>query len=108
MQTYADLVELARICVKQAREAKNPIVSAELKHLAKGIGCERHQWIMESFPTSQKSRPFGRYAFPYRCGPGVRDHGTSARHPPPCSWPRRCVRPQPREHREGLGPTPSQ
>jgi hypothetical protein len=36
MQTYADLVELARICLKQAREANNPIVSAELKHLAKG------------------------------------------------------------------------
>ena len=36
MQTYADLVELARICLKQAHEPKNPIVSAELKHLAKG------------------------------------------------------------------------
>jgi hypothetical protein len=36
MQTYADLVELARICLKQAREAKTPSVSAELRHLAKG------------------------------------------------------------------------
>ena len=33
---YADqLVELARICLKQAREAKNPPVSAELMHLAR-------------------------------------------------------------------------
>jgi hypothetical protein len=30
MQGYDDLVELARICLKQAREAKNPSVSAEL------------------------------------------------------------------------------
>jgi hypothetical protein len=36
MQSYDELVELARICLKQAREAKNPSVSAELRHLAKG------------------------------------------------------------------------
>jgi hypothetical protein len=36
MQIYHDLVELARICLKQAREAKTPSVSAELRHLAKG------------------------------------------------------------------------
>jgi hypothetical protein len=36
MQTYGDLVELARICLKQAREAKNAFVSAELRHMAKG------------------------------------------------------------------------
>jgi hypothetical protein len=36
MQIYDDLVELARICLKQARVAKNPSVSAELRHLAKG------------------------------------------------------------------------
>jgi hypothetical protein len=36
MQIYDDLVELARICLKQAREAKTPSVSAELRHLAKG------------------------------------------------------------------------
>jgi hypothetical protein len=36
MQTYDTLVELARICFKQAREAKNPIVSTELTYLAKG------------------------------------------------------------------------
>jgi hypothetical protein len=36
MQTYDNLVELARICLKQAREAKNPSVSAELMYLAKG------------------------------------------------------------------------
>jgi hypothetical protein len=36
MQTYDTLVELARICLKQAREAKNPLVSSELTHLAKG------------------------------------------------------------------------
>jgi hypothetical protein len=47
---------LARICLKQAREAKNPIVSAELKHLAKGYQLERRQWIMESFPTSEKRK----------------------------------------------------
>jgi hypothetical protein len=36
MQTYGDLVELAWICLKQAREAKNAFVSAELRHMAKG------------------------------------------------------------------------
>jgi hypothetical protein len=36
MQSYNELVELARICLKQAREAKNPSVSTELRHLAKG------------------------------------------------------------------------
>jgi len=36
MQTYDDLVELARACLKQARESKNPVVVAELTHLAKG------------------------------------------------------------------------
>jgi hypothetical protein len=36
MQSYDTLVELARICLKQAREAKNPLVSTELTHLAKG------------------------------------------------------------------------
>jgi hypothetical protein len=36
MQIYDDLVELARICLKQPREAKNSSVSAELRHLAKG------------------------------------------------------------------------
>jgi len=35
MQSYDDLVELARICLKQAREAKTPSVSVELMHLAK-------------------------------------------------------------------------
>jgi len=35
-QTYDDLVELARICIKQSREAKNPFVSEELRHIAKG------------------------------------------------------------------------
>jgi hypothetical protein len=36
MQTYNDLVELARICLKQSREAKSAFVSAELAHVAKG------------------------------------------------------------------------
>jgi len=36
MQTYDNLVELARLCLKQAHEAKNSFVSAEFKHLAKG------------------------------------------------------------------------
>jgi hypothetical protein len=36
MQSYDVLVEMARICLKQAREAKNPSVSAELMHLARG------------------------------------------------------------------------
>jgi len=39
MQIYDDLVELARICLKQAREAKNPFVSAELKHLPKEVSA---------------------------------------------------------------------
>jgi hypothetical protein len=36
MQTRDDLVELARVCLRQARESKNPAVVAELIHLAKG------------------------------------------------------------------------
>ena len=36
MRSYDDLVELARICLRQAREAKNPSVSAEFMRLAKG------------------------------------------------------------------------
>jgi hypothetical protein len=36
MQTYDNLVELARLCLEQARKAKNPLVSAEFMHLAKG------------------------------------------------------------------------
>jgi len=36
VQTYDNLVELARLCLKQARKAKNPSVSAEFMHLAKG------------------------------------------------------------------------
>ena len=36
MQAYEDLVELARICLKQARKAKSGFVSAELRHVANG------------------------------------------------------------------------
>ena len=36
MQTREDLVELARVCLKQARVSKNPMVVAEFTHLAKG------------------------------------------------------------------------
>jgi hypothetical protein len=36
MQTYDDLVELARACLKQTRESKSPLVVAELTLLAKG------------------------------------------------------------------------
>lgn len=36
MQTWDDLVELARACLKQARESKNPVVAEEFIRLAKG------------------------------------------------------------------------
>jgi hypothetical protein len=36
MLSYDVLVELARVCLRQARQAKNTTVSAELRHLAKG------------------------------------------------------------------------
>jgi hypothetical protein len=36
MQTYETLVELARICLKQAIEAENQNVRIELMHVAKG------------------------------------------------------------------------
>jgi hypothetical protein len=36
VQTREDLVELARVCLKQARVSKNLAVVAELTHLAKG------------------------------------------------------------------------
>jgi hypothetical protein len=35
MRSYDDLVNLARICIKQAQEATDPPVSAELRLLAK-------------------------------------------------------------------------
>jgi hypothetical protein len=34
--SFDELVELARICLRQAGEAKNPSVRAELRQLAKG------------------------------------------------------------------------
>jgi hypothetical protein len=36
MQSYNELVELARIFLKQARDAKTPSVSDELRYLANG------------------------------------------------------------------------
>jgi hypothetical protein len=36
VQSYDNLVEMARLCLEQARRAKNPSVSAEFMHLAKG------------------------------------------------------------------------
>jgi hypothetical protein len=36
---YDDLVELARICLEQSREAKNPFVSEELRHVARDTSC---------------------------------------------------------------------
>jgi hypothetical protein len=36
MISYDDLVELARICIKQAREAAHPTVAAELRLVARG------------------------------------------------------------------------
>lgn len=35
MQTYEDLVELAKICWRQAREAKSRTVAAELRRMSK-------------------------------------------------------------------------
>jgi hypothetical protein len=35
MQTYRDLIELARICTKQARATKSQDVAAELRRMAK-------------------------------------------------------------------------
>jgi replication-associated recombination protein RarA len=35
MQTYEDLVELASICLRQARAAKSRAVAAELRRMAK-------------------------------------------------------------------------
>jgi hypothetical protein len=35
MQTYGDLVELARICMKQSRHADSKEVAAELRRMAK-------------------------------------------------------------------------
>jgi hypothetical protein len=35
MQTYEDLVELASICLRQARTAKSRAVAAELRRMAK-------------------------------------------------------------------------
>jgi hypothetical protein len=34
MRFYSDLVELARICIEQARKAKNKTVAAELRRMA--------------------------------------------------------------------------
>jgi len=36
MQRYHDLVELARICLKQACKTTNPVVAAELMRMATG------------------------------------------------------------------------
>jgi hypothetical protein len=36
MISYDDLVELARICIKQARDATRPTIAAELRLVARG------------------------------------------------------------------------
>jgi len=50
MQTYNDLVELARICLKQAREAKSAFVSDELTHVAKGYQVRAATMNQGRFP----------------------------------------------------------
>ena len=50
MQTYSDLVELARICVKQSREAKSAFVSDELTHVAKGYQVRAATMNQGRFP----------------------------------------------------------
>ena len=50
MQTYTDLVELARICLKQAREAKSAFVSDELTRVAKGYQVRAATMNQGRFP----------------------------------------------------------
>ena len=50
MQAYDDLVELARICLKHAREAKNASVSAELRYMAKGYQVRAASMDKGRFP----------------------------------------------------------
>jgi hypothetical protein len=50
IQTYNDLVELARICLKQAREAKSAFVSDELTHVAKGYQVRAATMNQGRFP----------------------------------------------------------
>ena len=64
MQTYGDLVELARICLKQDREAKNAFVSAELRHIAKGYQVRAATMDHGRLPVLEKNRP-SRRAFTF-------------------------------------------
>jgi len=57
MQTYDDLVEMARICFKQAREAKNPSVISELRHVAKGYQVRAAAMDNGRFPSIGEEPP---------------------------------------------------
>jgi hypothetical protein len=50
MQTYEDLLEIARICLKQARAAENPSVSAEFMRLAKGYQMRAATMVSGKLP----------------------------------------------------------
>jgi hypothetical protein len=50
MQTYDDLVEIARVCLKQARAAENPSVSAEFMRLAKGYQMRAASMVGGTLP----------------------------------------------------------
>ncbi len=57
MQTYDTLVELARICLKQAREAKNPLISSEFTHLAKGYQMRAASMDNGKLPDIGEDKP---------------------------------------------------
>ena len=50
MQSYEDLVEIARICLKQARAAENASVSAEFVRLAKGYQMRAATMVSGTLP----------------------------------------------------------
>jgi hypothetical protein len=50
MQAYEDLVEIARICLKEARAAENPAVSGEFKRLAKGYQMRAATMVAGKIP----------------------------------------------------------
>ncbi len=55
MQTYRDLIELARICREQARAAKAADVAAELRRMAKEY--ERRAARLENSTSNQPPKP---------------------------------------------------
>jgi hypothetical protein len=92
MPTYDDLIELAEICLKQARAAKSRAVAAELRRMAKEYqkrAAEPDQAAVQ--PAPQISQAAYRHPSVSACWTG-KTRGQVSTHFPPRSLRRRAAR----------------